>query len=1145
MHGLRAWALAAFVGAAVVSGCNCDPSEVDTDGGVDAGDIVGPGADGGGTGDGGDGGGDAGEPIVVDPTDPENEIKDSDCDGLSDAEEFSTVYAGGLKTDPANPDTDGDGIPDGVELGRTSSIDPACTNFVGDQDPTTTTLPTVADTDGDGLADGAEDANRNGRVDPGETNPNDPDSDGDGLSDGHEVNVTTTDPLVRDTDGDGINDGVEVNVTGTNPKLADSDGDGCTDGQEDLNQNGVVDPGESDPNDGSDCGPGNVPDADGDGIPDAIEDANRNGIYEPQLGETNWQDADTDGDGIPDGVEDANRNGQWDPGESNPRRIDTDCDGLVDGAGFGGFIGEADHGTDPTKWDTDGDGLPDGLEVGVVTWPDTANCPAQFLDVHPASTTNPTNPDSDGDGIPDGAEDANQDGALDPGELNPNDPADGAGPAGQVCTLNNIKPVLFRQEGQPDLQLGLPTSFTEISQVVQGGQVRGMMGYDPTSRVAFLVYRRAAPAGSVTADEAAIRAQIAQAGALSAPVTEPFTSWDNHPSIIGTYDQAGNADVKTRANDLANALMGPGSGVLSGVAGVNGPFKVQAQLVRRSAQSLVVLVALVPQNLFTEPGIFTIGDVAAGSALAQFGDGRPVQCEVFNPGNSKVDFLFVVDDSCSMATSQGVLAGAADAVEAALNNSTLDWRVAMVTSEYHLGTSATSGNIFRLRGWVGKNDAQAIQQFKAWLTPNSNCSGGSCSVVNPQPACGPWGGRNGGCWVTTGGSGAEGLLGAARKAVNDITPGAPGGGQMLMRPDAELVVVLLGDADDQTTMYTATSSSSGGWENVQNFVEFFTGTGPNTQERRNKLNRVIPVHGIVCPAGSICNGESGQTNTRHGAVITATSGIRGELCQPVPGNSNADCSAGVVQGSVNATITAIINNAIAGAGHQTNKPAIGASVKVALSAVQDAGQCNANNVPRSRVDGFDYNGLQRTISFFGACRPAGMGTTAAVSYRYWVDTTSNPNGNPPPCANDPFYDANDPDFCQGRLECNEQQNTCECPANCGGTPPPGMVCNSNKLVCDFVCTPDCGGACTGYTTCDTNTCACQCVQSASCPAGFTFQSGGGVCGCVCDTAALDCGPTFEANPDTCACECRSDCGGCPQGQVCNQSLCMCVSGGIN
>ena len=59
-----------------------------------------------------------------------------------------------------------------------------------------------------------------------------------------------------------------------------------------------------------------------------------------------------------------------------------------------------------------------------------------------------------------------------------------------------------------------------------------------------------------------------------------------------------------------------------------------------------------------------------------------------------------------------------------------------------------------------------------------------------------------------------------------------------------------------------------------------------------------------------------------------------------------------------------------------------------------------------------------------------------------------------------------------------------------------MVCNPNKFVCDFVCTPDCGGTCSGYQTCDQNACACQCSQNATCAPGMVFQNSGGVCGCV-------------------------------------------------
>jgi Ca-activated chloride channel family protein len=67
-------------------------------------------------------------------------------------------------------DSDQDGLPDEVERSGENPTDP--------ENP---------DTDGDRLPDGAEDLNRNGQVDEGETDPNNPDTDGDGVGDGEEA----------------------------------------------------------------------------------------------------------------------------------------------------------------------------------------------------------------------------------------------------------------------------------------------------------------------------------------------------------------------------------------------------------------------------------------------------------------------------------------------------------------------------------------------------------------------------------------------------------------------------------------------------------------------------------------------------------------------------------------------------------------------------------------------------------------------------------------------------------------------------------------------------------------------------------------------------------------------------------------------
>ena len=426
---------------------------------------------------------------VADGTDPLD--LDTDDDGLADGDEVTDG------TDPTDPDTDGDGIQDGTERGVTIGVpdpdgigpitatDPA--RFVPDRDPATTTDPLDRDTDDGGLADGTEDRNSNGRIDPGERDPNNPaddgDTDRDGIPDADEA-LIGTDPNHPDTDRDGIPDGIEVGPDArytpgrdTDPLDLDTDDDGLADGAEDRNTNGRRDPAETDPLN---------PDTDADGIPDGTERGVAQGIpdpdgpgvitatdlarFVPDADPTTTTDPlapDTDRGGVPDGIEDADRNGRRDPGERDPNdptddnnadrdgdgltdadeaRLgtdpldrDSDDDGIADPDELGGDTTLDPGDTHPADPDTDRDGLPDGLESGVVIGipdegPIRGTDPAAFRpDTDPTTTTDPLNPDTDGDALPDGAEDTNTDGALNPGETNPNDPDtdDGGTPDGR------------------------------------------------------------------------------------------------------------------------------------------------------------------------------------------------------------------------------------------------------------------------------------------------------------------------------------------------------------------------------------------------------------------------------------------------------------------------------------------------------------------------------------------------------------------------------------------------------------------------------------------------------------------------------------------------------------------------------------------
>jgi MYXO-CTERM domain-containing protein len=198
---------------------------------------------------------------------------DSDGDGLLDTEEDR---AG---TDPSDPDSDDDGLKDGIEVNVTK------------------TDPLDADDDEDGLLDPSEDKNADGHLDPGETDPKKQDTDGDGLQDGTELGLdapelvegatpdsppSTDDTFIADVDP----------TTTTDPRNADTDGGGVKDGDEDLNHNGRVDVHETDPNNANDDP--KPPDGDFDGVPDATDNC-------PMT--WNQDQADSDADGVGDECE--------------------------------------------------------------------------------------------------------------------------------------------------------------------------------------------------------------------------------------------------------------------------------------------------------------------------------------------------------------------------------------------------------------------------------------------------------------------------------------------------------------------------------------------------------------------------------------------------------------------------------------------------------------------------------------------------------------------------------------------------------------------------------------------------------------------------------------------------------------------------
>ncbi len=702
----------------------------------------------------------------------------------------------------------------------------------------------------------------------------------------------------KDTDCDGLSDAEEYVLHGTDPCNSDSDADGLSDGVE--------------------LGKVSSPEA---RCSSFVGDANPATTTDPK-------NPDTDGDGLKDGAEDKNANGRVDPGESSPNLIDSDCDGYSDADEL---AGEAGCATDPLKRDTDGDGLSDGVEGGLIgpgADPDPpGKCVyvANTFDSDPTTTTDACNADTDGDGVADGSEDTNQNGRLDPGELNPADASDVTPTVTEACGAANLKPITFHFNADSDVQLALEPSFAEVNGLsTEDGDALGFAFYDAPTKVAGFALSKV-PEGGVAEEELLGRTRI---DGVSNPLIQTFTTWDGFSALRAIYDVSGGGDAKAKVNTILTAY-GAAAGQLTGAAGSNGPFKVVAEYVRRSANRAVVVVGLVPASLYTGQALFRVNDAAGGTALAQFGDFANTQCEVFDAAvNAEVDFLWVVDDSCSMRTSQNALANASALFGDRLTSAGLDWRAAGVSTGCYGGSYGTSC----LRDWTSN-----VTTMRSWFLQSSGA----------------------GVWWGEGGSGSEQGFESMTRFLNDTSP-PPGP----LRTSAQTHVLFLTDTREHSSVSATTM--------------------------RNTLNakgtaRVV-AHGILCPDGISCaSSELEDPVSKYGQLISATGGVRASIQIFNPTSPTAQQEQQQAD-----TIDAILNAVIGGTGTQLQRPPISATIKVAVASTR--GTCNASDVPRSRENGWDIDPATRRLVFFGNCIPSASGVQVAVSYKYWSDGSPDPDG---------------------------------------------------------------------------------------------------------------------------------------------------------
>lgn len=670
--------------------------------------------------------------------------------------------------------------------------------------------------------------------------------------------------------------------------------------------------------------PAPPPDADGDGIPDALEDLNRNGTFDGG-NETDWQSADTDGDGIDDGVEDANQNGTVDRGETDPRTDDTDGDGVLDGD-------EQALGTNALEADSDGDGLSDGVERDV-------------------SGTDPTDPDSDGDGVPDGDEDRNGNGVVDPGESSPTErDTDGDGtPDGEeagplACARASEPPTTTWSSLEGDWLVTVP------AEVDGYGDYEAFSVDDPLLRAAwmtsqsgvqaFVLSKRPDPTVRRGVDQAAAEsARFALRDVLLRDATLARTvGWDGSSggiaSFVWTSDRG--ATSASEARDLLVASLldlavdtPPGAPAPAGSTADT--WMARIHVTRRSDERVVIVGAVLPAATSNATALRTYADITDGTTAAQFDDSDDRSCGPLELQEETVpvDYLWVVDRSESMLDDRETLAAAADAFFGTLQNSFIDFRVAVVSSnlrdeQWH---TAADGFIDRAGDFRGQ-------------------------VLDPP--------------VSFGQPAFEYGLETAVNILDEARTGDDAAHRW--RTGAKRIIVFVSDEEDETVDSLAEEDPS--CDAAVNptltectFVSDAIAAMTDADATAYAITGPLP-DGCVAVGGP---GESEQAGAAYIRAALETGGGTSSICASDLG----DAVDAILQASFGAA-----------AQYELPHVPIAPTLRVANGSAL---------VPRSRDNGWDYDAVSNRLVFYGSAQPA-LGDELAIGYRYYLDTSDDPTG---------------------------------------------------------------------------------------------------------------------------------------------------------
>jgi hypothetical protein len=662
--------------------------------------------------------------------------------------------------------------------------------------------------------------------------------------------------------------------------------------------------------------------------------------------------------------------------------------------------------------DSDGDGIPDAIEA--------------------ATGTDPFNPNTDGDCLCDGSktvagvciagEDLNNDGIYEPesGERSNKNAdedgdkiLDGCDQEGMraVCNTDTYSAVSANPARNAETNLALPNGFT----IVEHPSATASAFSDPTKGIYGYVVKRtfAQPPTLAFRD---FETKISAAGSKrSNAILKVFTTWlgrldsldRNGVQSKGSFDfGAGSDNPGVTSQDpaaLRDQIISAISGTTVTTEGVSGTpcaniisHHVEEKRDANTLVSIGVLACASDHDVPTTKVFFE--DILNSTLFALATQERPYSPKVTGcerqpgvQGGGIVDFIWIVDNSGSMADEQANVAATASGFMDLLLSSSVDWRIAVSTTDaYCLGVDPNNlpnnltPDLFNLcktqldqdpvrdactglrglNGFMNSATPDVRTKFADLVSKNTTC----LNPVNADP-----GSNVCGFGLESGLLSSDFVIGQLQRT--DLGSECGSGNAYLLRKgnDAKTVVIIVSDEEDEE-MKTRANNVSTPYPSddptrrskTDAYIEKFTNTIPTAGNLDLKFYAIVGDQGAA--AGGVCQPlvGGGIDGAEHGQsyqeVAEASGGAVGTVC------SN----------DLSVTIQTIIRDTIG----QVSSYPIGDDVVPITSSIRVAvGDKEISRIDNGTDPYWEYVADTNAITFFRTTITAG--TTITIAFLAW------------------------------------------------------------------------------------------------------------------------------------------------------------------